>query len=78
MGLTRQERQDRLWDRAIATRNEADKERSFSALLKVCKEAYTFIRKLRKMGILEGNSNDSLNWDTLGNLKYAIKQAGGK
>ncbi|MEK7499026.1 MAG: hypothetical protein AAB649_00280 [Patescibacteria group bacterium] len=77
MGLTRQEKQDRLWDRAIKIRDEANKERAFNDMLGACHDAYKFIRKLRKMGVLEGTSNDGLNWDTMYNLKYAIQEAEG-
>jgi hypothetical protein len=75
MGLTRQERQNRLWNKAIALRDKADKERAFTAMLEACREAHKFIVKLSKMGILEGNSNDGLNWDIMNTLKYVIKEA---
>lgn len=40
MGLTTQERQDRLWNKAVALRDKADKERAFTALLEACKAAF--------------------------------------
>ena len=52
MGLTRQERQDRLWNEAVALRDKADKERAFKALLEACREAKDLLNQLYREGHL--------------------------
>ena len=72
MGLTRQERQDRLWDRAIKIRDEANKERAFKSMLEACKEAKVVLLKVYK----DDKGVDIFN--ALGLLDNAIKQGEAK
>lgn len=52
-----------------------EQDRIIANLLKVCKEANSFIKKLSKMGVLETNSNSGLDWDMRYKLPQAINEA---